>query len=115
MGSNLKFNFFRSGVALLLIALRGNNPISFTPNHITSIVVSSSVQTFYLQETEIVSNAAGYPSKTMASLSSTFTNTDKYAWSAWIYKTAWSGDWESYFRISLDPSYKFFFRIKSNN
>ena len=102
--------FSRCGVLFpLLITLRGNNPISFTPNHIISKVVSSTVQIFYLQETEIVSAAAVYPSATMTSLSSTFTNANQYAWSAWIHKSSWSGDWEGYFRISLDASYQFFY------
>ena len=69
-------------------------------------VVSSTVQIFYLQETEIVSDPAVYQSGTTVSLSPTFANANQYAWSSWICKTSWSGDWESFFRISLNASYQ---------
>ena len=60
-----------------------------------------SVEIFYLQETPITSNASVYPSATLTSFAPSFSSTNKYAWSAWFYKTAWTGGWERYFRIAL--------------
>ena len=109
------FHFFCGGIFLLLITLRGKKLFSFTSINFTPKVVSSTIQIFYLQETELVSDPGVYPSETMASLSSTFTSTNQYTWSSWFYKTYWSNEWESYFRIYLDTSYQPFFRIDSKN
>ena len=110
MGANLKFILFHIELSALLIALRGNKQLTSHQNNVVSKVVSSTAEIFYLQEEEIVSSPSVIPSKTMASLSPTFTSTNQYAWSSWIYKTSWAGDWESYFRISLDTSYQLYFQ-----
>ena len=106
MIGNPIFRFFCSGIFLLLINSRGKMLLISRQNNTVPKVVSSTVQIFYLQETEIVSDPAVYPSATMTSLSPTFTSTSQYTWSAWIYKTAWSDSWETYFRISLDTLYQ---------
>ena len=80
-------------------------------NNVVSKVVSSPVQIFYLQETEIVFSPAvypRYPSAAMSDLSPTFTSTNQYTWSSWIYKTSWSEFLEIVVRISLDTSYQLF-------
>ena len=60
-----------------------------------------SVQIIYIQETPITSNASVSPAIGVTTVAPTFTSTNKYAWSAWFYKTAWTSGWELYFRISL--------------
>lgn len=68
------------------------------------IATRAAVKIFYLQETAIVSDSLVYPSAKMATLDSSFTSSAHYTWSTWIYKTAWSDEYDAYFRISLDTA-----------
>ncbi len=69
------------------------------------IVIPSSVQILYLQETPILASPSVKPTATITSLAPGFTSANQYAWSGWFYKYAWTGNWERYFRITLDTSY----------
>ena len=54
----------------------------------------------------------------MASIAPSLTSSNQYAWSVWFHKNepTWSGAWESYFRISLDTTYRqLLLRIRSEN
>ena len=87
MSRKLKFIFFRSGIFALLIVLRGNKQFS-SPLVIFKQVVSSTVQIILLQETLTESDPNVLPSATITSKIPTFVSSNRYAWSAWFYKTA---------------------------
>ena len=104
--------FFPGVTLTLLFTMQSSKKLipALLKYHHLSVISSTAVQIFYLQEELLVSNPAVQPEEAITDLAPTFVSSNKYAWSAWIYQISWN-DWGSYVRISLNKPYLYVFSI----